>query len=350
MKKIRVLVVDDSAFVREILSRSLEMDPVIEVVGTASDPYKARDKILQLKPDVLTLDVEMPRMNGLEFLQKLMDQHPLPVIMVSVFTEKGSQITLDALLAGAVDFVQKPSKDIERGLSAMIDEIQKKVKMAAHVDMSWRKKIKKVSKTKPEKIESYKSTSCRVIAIGASTGGTLALRKILEGMPKDSPGILVVQHMPPGFTNIFAQRLNNLFDFDIREAKTGDRIVPGSVLIAPGGFHMEMLRSGDECWVHCNNGAKVNNFRPSVEVLFRSVTKYAGSESVGVLLTGMGDDGADAMVEMRRTGARTLAQDEESSVVFGMPKQAYLRGGVERLVPLEMISKHLREYLREMSI
>jgi two-component system chemotaxis response regulator CheB len=349
MNKTKVLIVDDSAFVREILSQSLEMDPTIEVVGTAGDPYKARDKILQLNPDVLTLDVEMPRMNGLEFLQKIMQQHPLPVIMVSAFTDKGSQITLDALLAGAVDFVQKPSKDIERGLSAMIEEIQKKVKMAAHVDMSWRKKIKKVTKTKAEIIESYKSTSCKVIAIGASTGGTLALRKILEGMPKNSPGILVVQHMPPGFTRIFAERLNNLFDLDIREARSGDRILPGSVLIAPGDKHMEILRSGDECWVHCHSGPRIKGLRPAVEVLFKSVAKYAGGSAIGVLLTGMGDDGADAMVELRKTGARTMAQDEETSVVFGMPKQAYLKGGVEKLVPLEKISKHLKEYLREMS-
>lgn len=352
MKKIKVLVIDDSPFVREILSRSLEMDPDIKVVGTASDPYVARDKILRLKPDVLTLDIEMPRMSGLEFLQKLMKQYPLPVIMISAFTARGSQITLDALEAGAVDFILKPSSNnIEHGFNGLVREIQRKVKAAARVDMSkWNKRNLRNDRVHVEvnnNLQQRKNN--QIIAIGASTGGTLAIKKIIERLPKYIPGILVVQHMPAGFTDIFSQRLNNLFDYDIREAKTGDRIIPGRILIAPGDYHMEMKKTGNDYWVHCSSGPKVKNVRPSVDVLFRSVIKCAGANAIGILLTGMGDDGADAMVEMRQAGIRTIAQDEESSVVFGMPKQAFLRGGVEKLVPIELIAHQITKYLKEMS-
>ncbi len=345
---IRTLIVDDSALVRSILSRGLSMDPEIEVVGTAGDPYKARDQIVRLKPDVLTLDVEMPRMDGLEFLRKLMPQYPIPVIMVSALTNKGSQITLDALSAGAIDFVLKPGQDISRGLNAMMDELREKVKMAASVDVSHWKTVRKTNPAaiKPISIDALAKTTDKVIAIGASTGGTEAIRKIITAFPANTPGVVIVQHMPAGFTKMFAQRLNELSEMEVKEAESGDRVMTGRVLVAPGNFHMRLMRSGGIYKVSCESGELVCGHRPSVDVLFRSVARYAGSNAIGIMLTGMGKDGADAMLDMRNAGARTVAQNEATSVVFGMPKEAYLRGGAERLEPLEKIPFIVQEYLR----
>jgi len=342
--------VDDSALVREILSRGLSADPQIEVVGTASDPYVARDKIVQLKPEVLTLDVEMPRMDGVEFLRKLMPQYPLPVLMVSALTQRGKQITLEALEAGAVDFVTKPSTDVARGLGEMLHELREKVKAVAKADVShWKRDRQKVERREPEprrtSLALAESTD-KVIAIGASTGGTEAIRKIIRELPGDMPGVVIVQHMPAGFTKMFAERLNEQSAMEVKEAETGDRVMTGRILIAPGDFHMELRRSGGIYQVNCTSSEKVCGHRPSVEVLFRSVAKYAGANALGVMLTGMGSDGAEGMLEMRKAGARTMAQDEASSVVFGMPKEAFARGGAEKLVSIDAITDELMRLLR----
>ncbi len=351
MPVVRVLIVDDSAMVRDVLHRGLESDPGIEVVGSANDPYQARDLILKSKPDVMTLDVEMPRMDGLEFLKKLMPQYPLPVLMVSSLTASGSQITLDALASGAIDFVLKPASDVRNGLSAMMDDLRQKVKMCAAVDVSgWKRNfINKKSLTKVEINASLTTTTDKVIAIGASTGGTEALRRLISALPVNTPGIVVVQHMPAGFTRMFAERLNAITDLNVKEAKSGDRVMTGHVLIAPGNYHMQIMRSGGVYRVVCRNGDLVNGHRPSVDVLFRSVAKYAGANAIGVMLTGMGSDGADAMVKMRRNGARTVAQNQDTCVVFGMPKEAYLRGGAEDLQPLDEIPNVVKHYIDGMN-
>jgi len=350
MGRIKVLIVDDSALVREVLNRGMSQDREIEVIGMAGNPYEARDMIAEKRPDVLTLDVEMPRMDGLEFLRKLMPQYPLPVIMVSALTERGSQITLDALAAGAIDFVSKPSMDVERSLSAMIAEITEKVKMASKVDVSsWKQENYKPVKKKAVEFSALAKTTDKVIAIGASTGGTEALRKVIETLPANTPGMVIVQHMPAGFTKMFAKRLNEISNLQVKEAESGDRVMMGHALVAPGNFHMQLLRSGGVYRVVCRSGALVNGHRPSVDVLFRSVAKYAGRNAIGVMLTGMGSDGADAMVKMREAGARTVAQDEETSVVFGMPKEAYLRGGAEKLAPLNNIPFVVKQYLEGMN-
>ncbi len=345
MTKIRVLIVDDSSLVRDILSNGLSQDPDLEVVGKASDPYKARDLIIEQRPDVMTLDVEMPRMDGLEFLRKLMPQYPIPVVMVSALTERGSEITLNALAYGALDFVTKPAADLQFGLAQMMEELRAKIKVAARVNVQhWRQRY--LDRTNlPEKVHSLATTTDKVIAVGASTGGTEALRRILEMLPADTPGMVVVQHMPAGFTKMFADRLNSISAMTVKEAQSGDRVMTGHVLIAPGNFHMQLLRSGGEYRVVCRDGALTNGHRPSVDVLFRSVAKFAGRNAVGIMLTGMGRDGADAMLKLRQAGARTMAQDEESCVVFGMPKEAWERGAAECLVPLDDIPLKIKEYL-----
>ncbi len=350
MNKTRVLVIDDSALVRDILSRGLNMTTGIEVVGTASDPYIARDMIVKLRPDVLTLDVEMPKMDGLEFLKKLMPQYPLPVVMVSSLTESGSRITLDALASGAVDFVCKPSSDVKSGLLSMINELHDKIKIAATVDVKgYKNKKYKPSENGSRNVTALSRTTDKIIAIGASTGGTEALRNVITGLPITAPGIVVVQHMPERFSKMFADRLNELAAMHVKEAVSGDRIKNGHVLIAKGGQHMQVIRSGGDYQVICRDGAKACGHKPSVDVLFRSVAKYVGANAIGIMLTGMGSDGADAMLKMREAGARTMAQDKNSSVVFGMPKEAYERGGAEKLVPLDNIPYQIKVMLEEMN-
>ena len=339
VKTIKVLVVDDSALVREILTQGLSMDPEIEVVGVASNPYAARDKIIQLRPDVLTLDVEMPKMDGVEFLRRLMPQYPLPVVVVSALAKQGAKITLEALAAGAIDFVTKPSTDIARGLNAMLGELRQKIKIAAAANVqAWQEKRPTALPSRTLKAALAESTD-KVIAIGASTGGTEAIRRIIKAFPASTPGIVIVQHMPPGFTKHFAQGLNDICEMEVLEAKTNDRVMPGRVLIAPGGKHMTVRRSGGMYLVTCEPGPNVNGHCPSVDVLFHSVAKNVGSNAVGVILTGMGHDGAEGLLAMRQVGAQTLAQDEHSSVVFGMPKVAYEKGAAEALFPLSAIPK-----------
>ena len=339
MKRIRVLVVDDSALVRELLTAGLAKDPELEVVGSAANPYIARDKIVELHPDVMTLDVEMPRMDGVDFLRRLMPQYPIPVIMVSALTQKGAQITLEALEAGAIDFVTKPSTDVARGLNQMLADLRQKIKMAAKVDLSaWKNRAVRREKPGPVVVRTALSESTdKVIAIGASTGGTEAIRRIISSFPANMPGIVIVQHMPPGFTKHFSDNLNEICEMDVQEAKTGDRVMPGRVLIAPGGKHMTVRRSGGIYLVDCQEGENVNGHCPSVDVLFHSVARYVAGNAVGVILTGMGGDGADGLLAMRQAGARTIAQDEATCVVFGMPKVAIERGGVEKIGPLDTI-------------
>lgn len=337
-KKIRVLVVDDSAMIRNILADGLQKDPTIEVVGKAADPYMARDKIVELKPDVITLDVEMPRMDGLEFLKKLMAQYPLPVIMVSALTERGKKITLEALEAGAVDFVTKPKADVARGLDEMMIELRTKVKLAAsanvsHFKVARREAIKTLSAPK-----ALAETTDKIIVIGASAGGTEAIKEVITRLPSVSPGVVIVQHMPEGFTKLFAERLNNLSQMFVKEAADGDRVMPGVVLVAPGSYQMSVVRSGGFYRVKCEKGEKVCGHCPSVEILMRSAAACAGANAVGVMLTGMGSDGAGGMKAMRDAGARTIAQSEESCVVFGMPKSAINAGGVEFVVSLNDIA------------
>ena len=339
MKRIRVLVVDDSALVRELLTAGLAKDPELEVVGSAANPFIARDKIVELRPDVLTLDVEMPRMDGVDFLRRLMPQYPIPVIMVSALTQKGAQITLEALEAGAIDFVTKPSTDVARGLNQMLADLRQKIKMAAQVDLSaWKHRAVKREKTGPVVVRTALSESTdKVIAIGASTGGTEAIRRVISAFPANMPGIVIVQHMPPGFTKHFSDNLNEICEMDVQEAQTGDRVMPGRVLIAPGGKHMTVRRSGGIYLVDCQEGENVNGHCPSVDVLFHSVARYVAGNAVGVILTGMGGDGAEGLLAMRQAGAKTIAQDETSCVVFGMPKVAIERGAVERIGPLDSI-------------
>jgi two-component system, chemotaxis family, protein-glutamate methylesterase/glutaminase len=335
-RPIRVLIIDDSALVREILTEGLDKDPGIEVVGSAIDPYNARDKIVQLKPDVLSLDVEMPRMDGVEFLRKLMPQYPLPVVMVSALTEKGKQITFEALEAGAVDFVAKPKADLATGLKSMMLELRTKLAIASTANVShWKNKKELLQDKGVLKRRALSESTNKVIAIGASTGGTEAIREVVGRLPVTTPGVVIVQHMPAGFTRMFADRLNRTADMTVKEAESGDRIMNGRVLIAPGGKQMCVIRQGGEYRVSVQSGELVNGHCPSVEVLFKSVANSVGANCVGVMLTGMGRDGADAMKTMRDKGARCVAQDQASCVVFGMPQEAYASGGVERLVSLK---------------
>lgn len=327
---IKVLVVDDSAIVRKILTEQLNSDPHIEVVGTAPDPYVARDKILLLKPDVLTLDIEMPRMDGVTFLRKLMKHYPMPVIIVSSLTPKGGEMAMEALQAGAVDVLCKSGAAYSVG--DMAQELVRKVKAARNA------RVKPATISDAPKRLSMTKTTNKIFAIGASTGGVEALTAVLTALPANAPGTLVVQHMPAGFTASFAERLNGLSAVSVKEAEDGDNVIPGRVLIAPGGIHMMLSRSGARYYVLLRNGPTVCHQRPSVEVMFHSVAKYAGANAVGAILTGMGSDGAKGLLQMRQNGAHTVAQDEATCVVFGMPKEAIAKGGAENVKPLREIA------------
>nr|WP_276020568.1 chemotaxis response regulator protein-glutamate methylesterase [Acetivibrio straminisolvens] len=329
-KKIRVLVVDDSLLFREKISKGIAQDSAIEVVATASDPYEARDKIIEFKPDVMTLDVEMPRMNGIEFLRRLMPQYPIPVVVVSAVSNN----VFDALNAGAVDFVTKPDLSSQRGFDFLINELIIKIKIASTAKVGHWKREYADSKN----VGSINTrTSNKIIAIGASTGGTEAIFNLLKSFPRDIPGTVIVQHMPPVFTRMYAERLNNSCLMEVREAKNGDRVCQGTVLIAPGDYHMTLKRSGAGYIVECTKGEKVSGHCPSVDVLFNSVAQVAGKNAIGIILTGMGRDGAKGLLAMRQKGARTLGQDEKSCVVYGMPKVAFEIGAVEKQASLEAI-------------
>jgi two-component system chemotaxis response regulator CheB len=335
---IRVLIVDDSAVVRKVLTEQLSKFSDIEVVGSAADPYIAREKIVALEPDVLTLDLEMPRMDGLSFLEKLMRHHPLPVIVVSSLTPENSATSLRALELGAVDVIAKPGSqfsvpDVERRLVQAI-------RGAAGAKV---RRARDPHEAPPEAppLNATLRTSNQILAIGASTGGTQALETVLRGLPANCPPTLVVQHMPVGFTASFAARLDTFCAMSVREAREGDRVVPGLVLIAPGNRHMLLKRSGAEYSARIKDGPAVHFQRPSVDVLFESVAKNAGKNALGVILTGMGADGAKGLLEMRQAGARTFAQDEESCVVFGMPREAIKLGAADKILPLERIASEI---------
>lgn len=346
MSKVKVLVVDDSALVRQLLTEGLAGDREIEVVGSASDPYDARDKIVQLSPDVLTLDVEMPRMDGVEFLRRLMPMRPMPVVMVSSLTQRGKTITLQALEAGAVDFVAKPTSNLVGGLPKMMEELRAKVKVAAKARVGHLKRTTPARPRSPAPVAALAETTDKVVVIGASTGGTEAIREVLGGMPPTGPGIVIVQHMPKDFTAMFAQRLDGLCPMQVREAKDGDRVVPGLALIAPGDQQCRITRSGGQYRVKLGESSNVSGHCPSVDVLMDSAAQAVGPNAVAVMLTGMGSDGAKGMLAMRGAGARTMAQDEATSVVFGMPKAAFANGGAEELVPLHEIASNVGLRLR----
>jgi two-component system, chemotaxis family, protein-glutamate methylesterase/glutaminase len=351
MSKIRVLVIDDSALVRQMLTEILNSDRSIEVIGTAPDPFIAREKIKRLNPDVLTLDVEMPGMDGITFLRNVMRLRPMPVVMVSSLTERGAEVTLQALEIGAIDFVSKPKVDVAHTLEQYSEEIIEKVKIAARAKIKAREIIDAPSiKVEPKlsadavlgsrKTQHFKTTE-RIIALGASTGGTEAIKEILMRMPVDAPGMVVTQHMPEAFTASFAQRLDSLSPMTVLEAKDGSQILPGHALIAPGNHHVLVTRNGARYVCQLNDGPPVNRHRPSVDVLFRSVADNVGPNAVGVILTGMGDDGAQGMKEMHDAGIPTLAQDEKTSVVWGMPGSAVNLGGVDEILPLDKIAARI---------
>lgn len=340
MKKIRVLVVDDSAVVRKVFSEELSNEEDIEVIDTAPDPYVAREKIVALRPDVITLDIEMPRMDGLTFLRKLMKYYPMPVIIVSSLTKEGGSLAMEAMDIGAIDVISKPGEAYSVG--DMSVQLAEKIRGAARVDMSRRLREtagrQEAALMSSPRLSLSKSTN-KIIAIGASTGGTEAIKTVLMQFPPTIPGILIVQHMPANFTASFAQRLDSLCEIRVKEAEDGDSVVPGTALLAPGNFHMVMRRSGARYYVNVKSGPLVCHQRPAVDVLFNSVAAYGGANAVGVILTGMGKDGALGMKKMKEAGAMNIAQDEESCVVFGMPKEAIEAGAVDKVVPLGEIGR-----------
>ncbi|MEW6439858.1 MAG: chemotaxis response regulator protein-glutamate methylesterase [bacterium] len=344
-RKIRVLVVDDSAVVRKVLSEQLSRAQGIEVIGTAPDPYVARDKIVALRPDVLTLDVEMPRMDGVTFLRKLMQYYPLPVVIVSSLTPKGSRLALEALEAGAVDVLPKPGSNYS--VADLGETLPGKVR-AAFFSRPRKRCAQGEESDEVRRVEAgLRYTTDKVIAVGASTGGTEALRRILEEMPPDCPGIAVVQHMPALFTRAFAERLDHICRIQVKEAQDGEWVQPGKALIAPGDYHMSLQRSGARYLVRLGQGPRVYFQRPSVEVLFQSVARSVGPNAVGVILTGMGADGAKGLKAMREAGARTIAQDEQTCVVFGMPAEAIRQGAAEKVLPLGRICRGIIDMASE---
>jgi two-component system chemotaxis response regulator CheB len=349
VKRIKVLIVDDSAVVRQTLTSILEADPQIEVMGSASDPFFAAKKIQNEVPDVITLDIEMPRMDGLTFLKKIMAQHPIPVVVISSLTAEGTETGLKALEYGALEIITKPQMNtkqfIEESKIRICDAVKaaamSKVKRKVNVDLTVQPKLSadvvipaaKISKAMIKTTES-------IISVGASTGGTDAIQVFLQEMPVDCPGILIVQHMPEFFTRSFANRLNDICKISVKEAENGDSVIRGCALIAPGNHHMLLKRSGAKYYVEVKDGPLVNRHRPSVDVLFRSTARYAGKNAIGVIMTGMGDDGAKGLLEMKEAGAYTIAQDEKSCIVFGMPNEAIKLGAADKILPLDQIAGH----------
>ncbi len=345
--KIKVLVVDDSALIRSVLREIIDSQPDMEVIGVAPDPLVARELIRERNPDVLTLDVEMPKMDGLDFLERLMRLRPMPVVMVSSLTERGSETTLRALELGAVDFVAKPKMSIQAGMREYTGLIAEKIRAAARARVQARPRAAVASTPLPA-LRDPLSSSEKLIMVGASTGGTEAIRAFLEQMPSDCPGILIVQHMPEGFTRSFAQRLNSLCRISVKEADDGERVLPGHAYLAPGHSHLLLAKSGANYICRLDQGPPVNRHRPSVDVLFASAATNAGRNALGVILTGMGKDGAAGMLKMREAGATNFAQDEASCVVYGMPREAVLAGAVHESAPLtELPGRVLAQLARE---
>ena len=357
MSKIRVVVVDDSALVRSLLAEIIQREPDMECIGAAADPFAAREMIRNLNPDVITLDVEMPRMDGIDFLSKLMRLRPMPVVMVSTLTERGADVTLRALELGAVDFVAKPKIGIADGLRQLADDITEKIRIAAKAH------VRRLPPAPAAATDSASSVAARpatvapvaalgrvstekLIVIGASTGGTEATKEVLVNLPPDAPGVVITQHMPPGFTRSYAARLDGLCRIRVKEASDGERILPGHAYIAPGGLHLSVERSGANYIARVRDGDPVNRHKPSVEVLFESAARVVGPNAIGIMLTGMGADGAKAMKAMRDAGAYNYCQDEASCVVFGMPREAIAHGAANEVLPLTQIAPTLIERLR----
>ncbi|MGF1584725.1 MAG: chemotaxis response regulator protein-glutamate methylesterase [Bacteroidales bacterium] len=346
--RIKVLIVDDSAVVRQTLSEIISAEPDLEVIGTASDPYVAAKKMLSEAPDVITLDVEMPRMDGLTFLKKIMSLHPIPVVIISSLTAEGTETGLKALEYGAVEIITKPRMDTKTFIEESRIRLCDAIKAAAHVRLKRKNIPAPVISVQPKysadvilsktTTHSMIKTTEKVIAVGASTGGTEALTIFLRSFPPDSPGIVIVQHMPEQFTRSFANRLNELCDISVKEAENNDTVIRGRALIAPGNKHLLLKRSGARYYVEVKDGPLVNRHRPSVDVLFRSTARYAGRNAIGVIMTGMGSDGASGLLEMKEAGAVTIAQDEKSCVVFGMPNEAIKLGAVKSILPLDHIA------------
>lgn len=357
MAKIKVMIVDDSAVVRQVLSGLLNANPRIEVIYAVADPLLAIERMKIQWPDVIVLDVEMPRMDGITFLKKIMAEHPTPVVICSTLTEKGAQTSMEALSSGAVSIITKPKLDLKQFLKDSADDLVTAVLDAAGANVQRlaqrRAATPLVATAKntadvilpPSDTKAMIQTTERVVAIGTSTGGTQALEEVLTALPRVTPGIIIVQHMPEKFTEAFAMRLDSLCQINVKEAKNNDRVVQGRALIAPGGKHMLLRRTGAQYFVEVVDGPLVNRHRPSVDVLFRSVAKAAGANALGVILTGMGDDGAAGLLEMLKAGARTIAQDEQSCVVYGMPKEAVKRGAVEKTVPLNAVYREILQQL-----
>lgn len=350
--KIKVLIIDDSAVIRTVLTEILNGAGDIEVIGTAPDPLFAKNKLTSLQPDVITLDVEMPRMDGLTFLEELMHTNPVPVLMVSSLTQRACDTTLRALELGAIDYVTKPSIEITQGVEALAHEIIAKVRIAAKARMRFAARgslpatAAAPAGPKASALDTSRmATTDKLIAIGASTGGTQAITEVITQLPASIPGIVVVQHMPPVFTKSYAERLNTMSRVNVKEAEHGDRILRGTAFIAPGGRHMSIRRDGAMYYLELSDGPPVNYVKPAVDVLFRSVARFAGRNAVGVILTGMGEDGARGLKEMREHGALTLAQDEAPCIVFGMPKRAIEMDAVDRVLPLSQIPRHILEAL-----
>ncbi len=342
---IKVLIIDDSAMIRKVFEQELSKDPEIEVVGTAPDPFVGRDQIVYLKPDVITLDIEMPRMDGLTFLGKLMKHYPIPVVVVSSLAKKGGDVALRAMELGAVEVLSKPGSAYSVG--DMSEQLIEKVKAAAQVKVSKIVEPCRIS-TYGQRVETVSSigvkTTNKVVAIGASTGGTEAIREVISRLPKNAPPVVIVQHMPQNFTKAFAERLNQICQVEVKEATDGEYLAKGKVLIAPGNQHMEIRRSGVNYYVTVFEGPMLFHQRPSVEILFNSVATYAGQNSVGVILTGMGKDGAQGLLNMRNAGAKTIAQDEKTCIVFGMPKEAIELGAAQVIKPLNQITQTILDF------
>lgn len=347
---IKVLIVDDSALIRALLKEIIQQDPELQLVGQAPDAYVARDLIKQLNPDVITLDIEMPRMDGLTFLEKLMNARPTPVVMISSLTESGSEATFRAMELGAVDFVAKPKLGIREGMEAYADDIRDKIKAASRARLHKPRAAGKTMDSSDKVLRESRTPIIgteKIIAIGASTGGTEAIKDVLIDLPADSPGIVITQHMPPGFTRTFAERLNRLSRLHVVEAKGGERILPGHAFVAPGDHHLLVERSGANYVTRLSDGPQVHRHRPAVDPMFESVAQCAGRNVIAALLTGMGKDGAIGLKAIRDAGGYTLAQDEASCVVYGMPKEAVLLGGAEEVLSLEQIAEALMQQVKK---
>ena len=354
--KTRVVVVDDSALVRSLLTEIINRQSDMECVGSASDPFAAREMIRNLNPDVITLDVEMPRMDGIDFLSKLMRLRPMPVVMVSTLTERGAEVTLKALELGAIDFVAKPKIGVADGLKQLADEITEKVRTASkarvakpHAPVATSTVAGGALPPKPAPQSIGRLSTEKLIFIGASTGGTEATKEVLMNLPPDSPGVVITQHMPPGFTKSYANRLDGLCKIRVKEAVDGERVLPGHAYIAPGGFHLSVERSGANYIARVTDGEPVNRHKPSVEVLFESAARVVGQNALGIMLTGMGADGAKAMRAMKDAGSYNVCQDEATCVVFGMPREAIAHGAANEVLPLTKIAQHVIDRLRSTS-